>query len=161
MPLEPQENLATSQWWRKRSRRKGDGGERDVDKQGLAFVWLLFGALGWPCSVSPGSTPTKVFYPTYDFVELIWLLWFLVYLHLVLVSLRGFMRGGDIPHTEKWFRNSKVLYTLSGPSQQKICLIWLALSSLFWLEMSHRKHTPVVSPQWLVTTDQTDRKSVV
>ena len=42
------------------------------------------------------------------------------YLHIMLVSLRGFLRGGDTPHTEKWFRNSKVLYTLSGPSQQLV-----------------------------------------
>lgn len=149
MALEPQENLATSQivqWWRKRSRRKGDGGERDVDKQGHDFVWLLFGALGWTCSVSPGLTPTKVFYPTYDFVELIWLLWFLVYLHLVLVSLRGFLRGGDIPHTEKWFRNSKVLYTLSGPSQQKICLIWLTLSSLLVGDVSSKNIPQLCHP---------------
>lgn len=46
MPLEPQENwLLPSDGGREQKEREM---ERDVDKQGLAFVWLLFGASGDP-----------------------------------------------------------------------------------------------------------------
>lgn len=41
------------QCWGKRRKRRTGGGVGAVDKQGLAVVWLLFGASGWPCSASP------------------------------------------------------------------------------------------------------------